>query len=168
MNKWHAICYIFKCPFQFPNIFISKCTYVFIILQNLWHTSTSWNLFWIYKWHYMLKMFRKIIYGYTNEIECWSHQWSWHVTMKSDNLKDSLTLPNVILSLKIGQWGHIWTLWESVYTIICSCTIACKNMVTEIHFHDSFFFLWCDDNHLQYWYWIFPYVGHDVMLPTSL
>lgn len=143
--------------------YIFKCTYIFIILPIFMTYNdilkSSMNI---------PKLNMKIIYGYTNEIECWSHQWSWHVTMKSDNLKDSLTLPNVILSLKIGQWGHIWTLWESVYTIIYSCTIACKNMVTEIHFHDSFFFLWCDDNHLQYWYWIFPYVGHDVMLPTSL
>jgi hypothetical protein len=136
MKKWHANMLHLQIPISISKYIISKCRYVFIILQNLWHTLTSWNLLWIYRWDYMLKMFRKIIYKYTNEIECWNYLWWWHVTMKSDNLKDSLTLPNVILSFKIGWWGHIWTLWESVYTIICSCTIACKNMVTKIHFHD--------------------------------
>ncbi len=126
----------FQMPISISKYIFSKCTYVFIILQNLWHTSTSWNLLWIYRLDYMLKMFRKIIYRYTNEIECWNHLWSWHVTMKSDNLKYSLTSPNVILSLKIWWWGHIWTIWEFVYTIICSCSIACKNMVIEIRFHD--------------------------------
>jgi hypothetical protein len=136
MKKWHAICYIFKCPFQFPNILFSNAHMFSSYLKILWRTLTSWNLLWIFRWDYMLKMFRKIIYGYTNEIECWNHLWSWHVTMKSDNLKYSLTLSNVILSLKIWRWGAYMDSLESVYTIICSCTIACKNMVTEIHFHD--------------------------------
>ncbi len=118
-----------KNHMQINHIF--KCTYIFIVLP-IYMTyndilKPSMNI---------PKLNTKIIYGYTNEIECWNCLWSWHVTMKSDNLKYSLTLPNVILNLKICCWGHIWTLWESIYTIICSCTIACKNMVTEIHFHD--------------------------------